>query len=148
MTIEEENQNLKKELEQANNSYNDLEILHQNVVDHGSQLENELEETNRNVNSYLNSMKKYLSPQLFELITNVDKEGGSSAFILKRQRIVCFFSDIVGFSTMTESVEAETLADCLNYYLKTMSDIVLKYDGTLDKFIGDAIMVFFWCTSL
>ena len=142
MVSEEEYQKLKKELNEAISRYNDLDILHSNVVEHGTQLENELEETNRNINLYLSSMKKYLSPQLFELISNTDK-ADDNAFALKRQRIVCFFSDIVGFSTMTESVEAETLADCLNYYLKAMSDIVLKYDGTLDKFIGDAIMVFF-----
>lgn len=142
MVSEEEYQKLQKELESANNRYNDLDILHQNVVDHGTHLENELEEKNRNINAYVNSMKKYLSPQLFELITNIDHDK-DSAFALKRQRIVCLFSDIVGFSTMTESVESESLADCLNYYLKAMSDVVLKYDGTLDKFIGDALMVFF-----
>ena len=54
-----------------------------------------------------------------------------------------FFSDIVNFTSISEKMDPDELGRFLNYYLTTMSELVLKYGGTIDKFIGDAIMVFF-----
>ncbi|MCY1303864.1 TOMM system kinase/cyclase fusion protein [compost metagenome] len=54
-----------------------------------------------------------------------------------------FFSDIKGFTELSEELEAEQLTDLLNNYLNDMSKIALKYGGTIDKFVGDSVMVFF-----
>jgi len=54
-----------------------------------------------------------------------------------------FFSDIEGFTKITDMIEPETLSGLLNEYLTAMSDIAVMYGGTIDKFIGDAIVVFF-----
>ncbi len=61
----------------------------------------------------------------------------------QRKKLVIFFSDIVGFSSLSEQMEAEAFTDLLNQYLTDMSRIALKYGGTIDKFIGDGMMIFF-----
>ncbi len=60
----------------------------------------------------------------------------------ERKEITVFFSDIAGFSTFSEKLAPETLVEVLNEYLGAMTDIILEYDGTLDKYVGDAIMAF------
>lgn len=54
-----------------------------------------------------------------------------------------FFSDIKDFTEITDSIESEALSSLLNSYLNEMSEIALRYGGTIDKFVGDAIMIFF-----
>ena len=61
-----------------------------------------------------------------------------------RKNLTVFFSDIKGFTEITDSLEPEVLSSLLNNYLNEMSKIALKYGGTIDKFVGDAIMIFFW----
>jgi adenylate cyclase len=63
--------------------------------------------------------------------------------ILKqRKKLTVFFSDIQGFTEITDTLEAEQLSKLLNGYLEEMTKIALRYGGTIDKFIGDAIMIF------
>ena len=50
------------------------------------------------------------------------------------------FSDIRGFTTISETLDAQTLADLLNGYLTEMTRIIFRHQGTLDKYIGDAVM--------
>jgi len=87
-----------------------------------------------------NKLSKYLSPQVYESIFT-----GKQDVLLesKREYLTVFFSDIKGFTSLTDSVETEVLTQLLNEYLDLMSQIVLKYGGTIDKYIGDCIMVFF-----
>jgi len=59
------------------------------------------------------------------------------------ETLAIFFSDIVGFTSATDQMESEELTTILNDYLNKMSIIALEYGGTIDKFIGDAIMIFF-----
>ena len=54
-----------------------------------------------------------------------------------------FFSDIRGFTTISEKLDPKALSDLLNHYLTPMTDIIFKNSGTLDKYMGDAIMAFF-----
>lgn len=54
-----------------------------------------------------------------------------------------FFSDIVGFTEISDRTDPEVLSAILNEYLNEMAQITIKYGGTLDKFIGDALMIFF-----
>lgn len=86
------------------------------------------------------SLAKYLSPQVWESIFS----GRRAARLeTQRKKLTVFFSDIKGFTEISEELEAEALTDMLNHYLNEMSKIALKYGGTIDKFIGDAVMVFF-----
>lgn len=61
----------------------------------------------------------------------------------ERKRLTVFFSDIVGFTELSEELEGETLTELLNNYLSEMSKIANQFNGTVDKFMGDAIMVLF-----
>ncbi|MBV2132788.1 adenylate cyclase [Pseudomonas sp. MAP12] len=86
------------------------------------------------------SLSKYLSPQVWESIFSGKK---SVRLETQRKKLTVFFSDIKGFTELSEELEAEALTDVLNTYLNEMSKIALKYGGTIDKFIGDAVMIFF-----
>ena len=71
-------------------------------------------------------------------------EGKQDARIAtQRKKLTVFFSDIVDFTATSESLDPEDLASLLNEYLLAMTEIVIEYGGTLDKYIGDAILVFF-----
>ncbi|QLF91893.1 adenylate cyclase [Pseudomonas sp. ABC1] len=83
---------------------------------------------------------KYLSPQIRESIFNGRR---TTRLETQRRKLTVFFSDIKGFSELSEEMEAEALTDMLNHYLREMSKITHEYGGTLDKFVGDCIMVFF-----
>ena len=69
----------------------------------------------------------------------------TSKLRLGGERRVCtvLFSDIRGFTTISEALSPEELVHLLNSYLTPMTDLVFKYDGTLDKYMGDAIMAIF-----
>ncbi len=85
-------------------------------------------------------VSKYISPQIWESIFSGRKEVRLET---QRKKLVVFFSDIVGFTQLSEQMEAESLTDVLNTYLTEMSKVALKHGGTIDKFIGDSVMVFF-----
>ncbi|MCY1270322.1 TOMM system kinase/cyclase fusion protein [compost metagenome] len=86
------------------------------------------------------NLAKYLSPQVWEMIFSGKK---SVRLETQRKKLSVFFSDIKGFTELSEELEAEQLTDLLNNYLNDMSKIALKYGGTIDKFVGDSVMVFF-----
>lgn len=73
-----------------------------------------------------------------ELIKNpsMAKLGG------ERREVTVFFSDIRGFTSLSEKLQPEDVVDILNEYFNKMTEIIFKWEGTLDKFIGDAIMIF------
>jgi len=54
-----------------------------------------------------------------------------------------FYNDIKGFTGLTDRMESEALSSLLNSYLNEMAEIALRYGGTIDKFMGDAVMIFF-----
>ncbi|SFM59707.1 adenylate/guanylate cyclase domain-containing protein [Halopseudomonas yangmingensis] len=86
------------------------------------------------------NLSKYLSPQVWESIFS----GRQSVRLeTRRRKLTVFFSDIRGFTELAEEMEPEALTDLLNNYLDEMSRIALEYGGTIDKFIGDCVMVFF-----
>lgn len=123
----------------------DLKIMYDNIVEHGTLIENDLVKANVEMKKLLQSMKKYLSPPLFNsIVSRSDKDKNLS---YKRKKLTIFFSDIVGFTQITDMIEPEALSSLLNDYLNEMSKIAAKYDGTIDKFIGDAIMIFFGDTN-
>lgn len=86
------------------------------------------------------AFSSYVSPELVgQIIKNPDmlKLGG------EKRGISVLFSDIRGFTSLSEKLDPESLVMILNRYLGPMTDIILKYRGTLDKYIGDAIMALF-----
>ena len=85
-------------------------------------------------------VSRYVAPQIWDSIFNGRREAKLET---QRKRLVVFFSDVVGFSTLSETMEADALTSLLNGYLTDMSRIALKFGGTIDKFIGDGIMIFF-----
>ncbi|MFH0976760.1 MAG: adenylate/guanylate cyclase domain-containing protein [Spirochaetota bacterium] len=60
----------------------------------------------------------------------------------EKKPVTVLFSDIRGFTSLTEKMPSEALVQHLNEYLEAMSNVIIKYEGTLDKYIGDAIMAF------
>jgi adenylate cyclase len=85
------------------------------------------------------TFSKFVSPKVVDdLLKSPEmiKLGGD------RKIITVLFSDIRGFTSMSEKMTPEELVDHLNNYLQAMTDIVIKYDGTLDKYVGDEIMAF------
>lgn len=83
---------------------------------------------------------KYVSPQVAEmLVTNPEL----ISFQGRKAILTIFFSDIRGFTRMSESLDPQQVSELLNEYFARMTQILFKYDGTLDKFMGDAIMAFF-----
>ncbi len=85
-------------------------------------------------------LSRYLSPQVYASIFAGETDAKISSY---RKPLTVCFSDIVGFTTITEEMDLHDLTDWLNHYLNEMADITLQHGGTLDKFIGDSIMVFF-----
>jgi class 3 adenylate cyclase len=131
---------LKQEIDRLTHELDDMRIIGENTIDHSTQLENTLIEQNTRLDLLKDKMKKYLSPQLYKALVG----GTSNAEIIhKRKKLTIFFSDIVGFSAITDSVESELLSDVLNQYLNRMAEIATKWGGTIDKFMGDGMMVFF-----
>jgi len=84
--------------------------------------------------------QRLLSPAIAELVVSGDVEvekGGQS------RPTTVFFSDIRGFTAMSERKSAQDIVDMLNEYFELMVEIVFKHEGTLDKFVGDEIMALF-----
>jgi class 3 adenylate cyclase len=100
----------------------------------------EIEEKNTKLQNIENNLKRYLPVQLVDAIKSGDKDAVPET---ERRKLTVFFSDIKGFTDITESLEAEELSTLLNEYLTEMTEIAHKWGGTVDKFIGDAIMIFF-----
>jgi class 3 adenylate cyclase len=85
-------------------------------------------------------LRRYLSPKLSEIILS---RGNTLAAEPKRKMMTVVFSDIRSFSSFAESLEAEELFALLDRYLSEMTGIIHCYDGTLNKIIGDGLLVFF-----
>ncbi len=100
----------------------------------------QISEKNKMLEGLSAKLSKYLSPQVFESIFSGKQEVRIAS---QRKKLTVFFSDIVGFTETTENLEAEELSNLLNHYLTEMSKIVLEHGGTIDKYVGDAIIAFF-----
>ena len=80
---------------------------------------------------------KYVSPKVVEqILENPPELGGVD------KELTVLFSDIRGFTTLSENMTPQELVNHLNVYLTAMTDLILEYGGTLDKYVGDEIMCF------
>ena len=99
-----------------------------------------IEEKSQRLENLATRLAKYLSPQVYQSIFS-DTEGQKSAHA--RKNLTIFLSDIVQFTDLSDTLEPERLATIINSYLSEMASIALDCGGTIDKFIGDAVLVFF-----
>jgi adenylate cyclase len=99
-----------------------------------------LNEKNATLEGLSDKLSKYLSPQIYRSIFLGQHDD---SLITRRKKLTVLFSDIKDFTETTEDLEPEDLAHHINTYLTEMSRIALAHGATIDKFIGDAIMIFF-----
>lgn len=84
-----------------------------------------------------NMFSTYVSPKVLEHLQDNPEAFGLSG---KKMAATMFFSDVANFTSISENLSAENLAVVLNRYLSPMTEILMKYDGYVDKYEGDAIM--------
>ena len=99
----------------------------------------ELIEATKSMKIGLQSFRKYVPAQLVRQLIQAKQEAKISG---QRKNITIFFSDIADFTTISESLSPNELASQLSEYLSEMTDIIIKHNGTVDKYIGDAIVAF------
>ena len=162
---------LRKTMEARNRAYRDLEktnamlIRAKNKVDdYAANLEQKVEERTRQLQSAqdklvrfnrdleakveaqvlelkrYDELRRYFSPKLTEKILS---SGDPLGVEPQRKMMTVVFSDIRNFSDFTDSLEPEELFSLLNEYLSEMTQIIHRYEGTLNKIIGDGLLVFF-----
>jgi adenylate cyclase len=85
------------------------------------------------------ALGKYLPRDIAQMIV---RDPARLSLTGERAPIYTMFTDIEGFTSLSHAIPAETTADILNAYLDGMSDIVLQHGGTIDKFVGDAVVAF------
>ena len=102
--------------------------------------ETELTEKTVMLENLSSQLAKYLSPQIYASIFEGNNEVKLAA---NRKKLTVFFSDIEGFTETAERMESEELTGLLNNYLTEMSRIAIEHGATIDKYVGDAIVIFF-----
>ena len=90
--------------------------------------------------SVINKLTRFIPPQIWEPIVQSDVPVAVSN---KRAKLTIMFSDIVGFTELSDSLSSDNLADILNTYMHCMTMIANKHGAVLDKFIGDGMVCFF-----
>jgi len=95
---------------------------------------------NAKLANFSTKLSKYFSPEVYNSLFTGELDVKVQT---QRKLLTIFFSDLEGFTELTERLEPEVLTDLLTHYLTEMSKIALRWGGTIDKYIGDAIMIFF-----
>ena len=100
-----------------------------------------LHSVRRNLEHYrMEQLKSFISPQVVDLIMSGQM---SYDFSPRRAELTLLFSDLRGFTSLSDELEPEELVRILNEYLTEMTEIVFQHNGTIDKYLGDGIMAFF-----
>jgi adenylate cyclase len=86
------------------------------------------------------TMYRYMTPGVAERVMAL---GDDALMVGERKEVTILFSDIRGYTSLTERLEAADVVSLLNTYFETMVEAVFNHEGTLDKFIGDALMAVF-----
>lgn len=117
------------------------DITERKVAEHALHLANKsLNEKAEQLEALSAKLAKYLSRQVYDSIFEGRTEVRVQSY---RKELTVFFSDIEGFTDLTDRLEAEQISEILNSYLSEMASIADECGGTVDKFIGDGIMIFF-----
>lgn len=96
-----------------------------------------------------NKLSKFVSPEVFNTVMNdIDSKlpltiSTRSRKLIKKVNGVVLFSDIRNFTLISEKYKLNKLKNCLNNYFSEMNNIIIKYNGNIDKFLGDGILVYF-----
>lgn len=124
--------NLNKTSTRLATLYQDLSSLNSNLEKTIEEQLTQLQRTER--------LRRYVSPQVADAIMTGE---APVAFSSVRRNLTILYSDIRGFTEMSERMEPEELVDGLNEYFTAMTDLVFSNGGTLDKYMGDGILAFF-----
>ena len=100
----------------------------------------EISQKNAELETLSNKLSKYLSPQVYASIFAGTQEVKLQS---QRKKLTVFFMDIADFTETTDRLESEELTQLLNHYLSEMSEVALNHGATIDKYVGDSIMIFF-----
>jgi adenylate cyclase len=123
---------------------NDLQLL--KTI--GSQMAMVIEQTSlneqiREEERLRGRLERFHSPQIIEMILHGDQEAKDNIMEPKDLTATILFSDIIGFTSLSERMPPREINMLLNYYFSRMTEIVFEYDGTLDKYMGDSLMAVF-----
>ncbi len=116
-----------------------IKALHDTVQDWGRTLEQRVTEQVTQLEKF-GRLKRFFSPQLAELIL---AGGAEDPLKSHRREVVVVFLDLRGFTAFAETEEPEEIMGVLREYHAEMGRIILAYEGTLERFAGDGMMVFF-----
>ncbi len=100
----------------------------------------ELETANEFLATLSMKISRYLSPQIYKSIFSGQRDV---VIQTERKKLTIFFSDIKDFTATTERLQPEQITRLLNEYFTEMSAIAMRHGGTIDKFVGDAMLIFF-----
>jgi len=139
------------EIGEVVSAYNEMQLLQQasemELREARDHLERRVEERTRELaqkssalEQLSNQLAKYLPPQVYDSIFSGRQEVKLAS---RRKKLTVFFSDIAGFTETADRLESEELTELINHYLTEMSQIALRYGATIDKYMGDGIMIFF-----
>ena len=132
------------ELEALAGQFNDMAgRLQESYTDLEKKIEirtRELREASEFLSSVSTKISKYISPQIYKSIFSGQRDV---AIATERKRLTIFFSDIKDFTSITERLQPEDLTALVNEYFTEMSTIATRHGATIDKFIGDAMLLFF-----
>lgn len=104
------------------------------------QREQNLAEKSAALEALSSKLAKYLAPQVYNSIFTGRQDVRIAS---QRKKLTICFSDIAGFTETTDKMESEDLTQLINHYLTEMSKIALEHGATIDKYVGDAILMFF-----
>jgi adenylate cyclase len=117
-----------------------FDVLYQKTINELDEQRELVEEKNVKLENLSSKLSKYLAPQVYQSIFSSEQDVSLET---KRKKLTVFFSDIKDFTQITDDLQAEDLASLLNEYFTEMSQIALEHGATIDKFIGDAMLMFF-----
>ena len=116
-----------------------IKEMHDSLEEWNRTLEDKVKEQVHEIED-MSRLKRYLSPQIAETIL---KSEDDNLFKSHRREITVVFLDLRGFTAFSDSAEPEEIMELLRSYHAEMGKLIFKFEGTLERFAGDGIMVFF-----
>ncbi|AFY40079.1 adenylate/guanylate cyclase [[Leptolyngbya] sp. PCC 7376] len=137
LELSQKYQELEQEIENLGLENSDLEMLIETITEHADFIESELEKRNKLIRQIFG---RYLTDKVVDKLLETPEGlrlGG------KRQKLTVLTSDLRSFTPLSESLDAEIVIKIINTYLSEMIEIIDKYGGNINNFLGDGILVLF-----